>query len=579
MAKTTFETIVDSTAAAHNKIQEIVAIIKNRMSDTVNPNGLECPIDYSIIAHGSPDEIRELASEYDPTRFRTLMLEPTCRGNNPLHLAAKFNTPEAIATILTLMGEEGSALAVRSNAEGIPPGAYLIKNPNLQTESEFHKAAAAIVPITRNAPTLAFSALIDINQLTTERYPQVNDSQIKNLELAAQCVNETRGLIEHSSTHILVNLQGSSGEFKHLKEVRDRVKDMRKAVAKSLLSSSREVSAVAAEYAINYKVGNCAELADIMYEKLKNKSCTSSNEIFSLANGDHDFNVIARTPGSNPNDPTTWGDNCIIADAWSGEVYLASEIPSKLKGVRAIDYQGDIHYYLEPYNARFHKLVVIQATYPEKSESLISSNSSSQSSSTGANKNAEAKGAATSGTIPKSATLSESVAPGSALVAKEPGKISQFLGSMSNTIKRTVQKTGETIWAATTAVFDGLSSLLATGDEGNSSSDTGKSCISAGTHTTSEQAFEATDTVPSLATNSLKEPVIDYPTTVNDPFSDSPPIRPVLAAQAHVEAARFLESFSERIKTMVSVELTQRSTPHSVIEGNNIGYSAYWSPH
>lgn len=374
LAETRIEAQRERTAL---EAQQWVAAVEEKASIAVTPTKVKLPIDYSIIAKGSSEEIRKLAEEYTTKEFRALMLETTCRGNNSLHLAAQFNTPEAIATILTLMGEEASTLAVQSNVEGMPPAVLLNKNKKLAEKGGLDRAASLMVPITKSAPTSELSELIDINKLLSERYPHMVSSPIKdNLVLAVQAVNETRQHIEASSTHLTVNLHGSREEIEHLREVNNKINSMRISASVARLFSFKETAELNAEYAIKAKVANCGELADMIYVNLKSKDFKSSSEVFYLNNADHVFNVIGRTPGSNPNGPTSWGENTVVADAWSGDVYLASELSSRLKGYRHIQYQGETHYYLEPFNPRFHKFTVFRASYPTEEKTCSASNHS-----------------------------------------------------------------------------------------------------------------------------------------------------------------------------------------------------------
>lgn len=367
--------ITDTSINSWRTTHEIVTTVTDKAHvEVTTPISAKYPLDYSIIAKGSSEEIRKLAKEYETKEFRALMLETTCRGNNPLHLAAHFNTPKSIATILTLIGEEGSALAVQSNADGLPPFQLLNQNKKLAKTGELSEAKSIMGPITKSAPTSDFSELIDINKLLSERYPHLISSPQKDyLELAVQAVNETRKLIKHSSTHLAVNLDGSEEQREQFINVNNKIISNRKIASAVPLNSFKETAELYSKYAIESKVGNCSELACMMFANLKNKGFTSSSEVLSLNHGDHIFNVIGRIPGSNLNDPTTWGDNAIVADAWSGDVYLASELSSRLKGYRSIQYQGVYQCYLEPFNPRFHKLAVRSDSYPTEEKPVLPS--------------------------------------------------------------------------------------------------------------------------------------------------------------------------------------------------------------
>lgn len=72
-----------------------------------------------------------------------------------------------------------------------------------------------------------------------------------------------------------------------------------------------------------YGYGQCGELAQALFIHLVEKQIYPV-DLFDTTVGGHSLIVIGRAPNSNPKDMTTWGDKAIICDAWTNQIYPAS---------------------------------------------------------------------------------------------------------------------------------------------------------------------------------------------------------------------------------------------------------------
>lgn len=52
--------------------------------------------------------------------------------------------------------------------------------------------------------------------------------------------------------------------------------------------------------------------------------------------GEHVFGVIGRAPGSEANEPASWGADALLVDGWDGVVWTPEQVPDNLSG------QGDL---------------------------------------------------------------------------------------------------------------------------------------------------------------------------------------------------------------------------------------------
>ncbi|MBI3722745.1 DUF4157 domain-containing protein [bacterium] len=95
--------------------------------------------------------------------------------------------------------------------------------------------------------------------------------------------------------------------------------------------------------ALKWGWGNCKENAAVVATRLHEKG-VDSVELMSKEGdekgGDHAFVVVNRDPLSNPGNPSTWGNQAFIVDAWEGgDVYMARHWNEKVIRVRAFGRQ------------------------------------------------------------------------------------------------------------------------------------------------------------------------------------------------------------------------------------------------
>jgi len=79
-------------------------------------------------------------------------------------------------------------------------------------------------------------------------------------------------------------------------------------------------------------------------------------ELFYLEGGNHVFLVLGRNPSSDPSKYKEWGGEAVICDTWSGKVFPASEIESKLKNFvrESKTPEGNPRTTLEPFSPEKH---------------------------------------------------------------------------------------------------------------------------------------------------------------------------------------------------------------------------------
>lgn len=163
-----------------------------------------------------------------------------------------------------------------------------------------------------------------------------------NEMLAHKAIEHARKIIPESGTHVGIN----NRDRYYLSEIAQRITEMRETYNEKISNPyplEDESTLFEFETAIETisKVGNCGELSRFAFDYVIENNPEVNAEVFSLQNGSHELVVIGRDPNSNPEDPSTWGENAYFCDPLEKEVYSAKEYQAKLKAyVTAYKFQA-----------------------------------------------------------------------------------------------------------------------------------------------------------------------------------------------------------------------------------------------
>ncbi len=112
-------------------------------------------------------------------------------------------------------------------------------------------------------------------------------------------------------------------------------------------------------------LGNCGELSTMLFFYLCSLRIYNKKiEVFHFkkGTGDHVFTVIGRLDHSDENDPSTWGADAVIVDAWTRLVFPAVDARKYLK-----NYLGNLddnaQPCLESYDPKKHALLLVTANF------------------------------------------------------------------------------------------------------------------------------------------------------------------------------------------------------------------------
>lgn len=73
------------------------------------------------------------------------------------------------------------------------------------------------------------------------------------------------------------------------------------------------------------RCGNCGEYAAVAFDFLMLGGCPHAVEYAEYVSpGDHAFVIVGRPSDTDPANPSTWGRDAVVCDAWAGEVVFAA---------------------------------------------------------------------------------------------------------------------------------------------------------------------------------------------------------------------------------------------------------------
>lgn len=304
-------------------------------------------------------------------------------GDTDLHKAIRnCSTSNEIEEFIQKVGEDATSVMSKAiNNEGKLPF-HLIAELKINDE-EKTKIKSIILPLTSKHSLKNITEQINVEEVLG-RYSLSSDSILyKNLNEACIAANQTRLKIHESSTHPQIN----SASYSYHDELQNKIFAIGAKNNESLISvlgdnayritdmeyNKMEIELpkdIGKKFLINKinsleenKIGNCAEFSYITLKNLVMRNDYKIyGEVYYIENGDHSFLVIGRDPKSSPFKPETWGPNAVICDAWAGDVYLPSEIQTKLHSYTYIsqtqpgDKENKFYNLITSFNPHYHRL-------------------------------------------------------------------------------------------------------------------------------------------------------------------------------------------------------------------------------
>lgn len=200
---------------------------------------------------------------------------------------------------------------------------------------------------------------------------------LENIAIASQALGSILQQVFHSSNFFRRedNLFDLDEAKKNYKLIDDQLAKYRLKVKNSFVKDCPNLSKLVfsnflqkyfmAKQTRKIGIGNCGELSTLLFYYLCSLRISNTKiEVFQFkeGTGDHVFTVIGRLEHSNENDPSGWGEDAVIVDAWTRLVFPAVDARKYLK-----NYLGKLddnaQPCLESYDPKKHVLFPVTANF------------------------------------------------------------------------------------------------------------------------------------------------------------------------------------------------------------------------
>ena len=184
---------------------------------------------------------------------------------------------------------------------------------------------ATIIKLSRDS----WQKIVNIINNTLHKNNQIPKENTKeaNLKIGKELIERFNKEFPNaeSSTYLacLANyLEANNGDKNKIKELRARADEL------DVIFEQQLANNVPAE---ECQVKQCGDRADILTKWLKEQGIENVQKInitskkMNYEHGEHVFNVIGMAENADTKDPTTWGENAVIIDAWAGKTFTPQE--------------------------------------------------------------------------------------------------------------------------------------------------------------------------------------------------------------------------------------------------------------
>lgn len=286
-----------------------------------------------------------------------------------LHLAAEFNSEDVVRFLIENLGSQIKVMLKLTNKRGKIPLQLIAENPH---ETMRKRIQDLLLPMTLDCDFKRITQKISEAAIVKQYAHSDKGSSLEsNLKSACIAANLARQCVSYSINGMQANF------YNHKRKciLTEKVKLMRSelsTVIPSLVDVKPDELKAMVPIIKKHKIANCAELTDLtIYYLLKDpvlrlKPIEFIGFLKKDSAVDHCFVVIDRQKASKISNPETWGDNAVICDTLSGEVFPAKEFYKKT--MVFFHYSTEQTYYnvLAYPNREFHRLFSFFSNNPEK---------------------------------------------------------------------------------------------------------------------------------------------------------------------------------------------------------------------
>lgn len=278
----------------------------------------------------------------DKNQLALMIKSANHNGCNLLHHAAARDNYQIFTAVLKLMSNQVDFLSKKINYHGKLPLNMVPQRTSFLKQDQ-QKIRDDLVNVTKEKNVKPLTESIHFEDIL-KSYPLSdihNKELLRNLNYGCIAASHVRKMIQASSTHPACNAL-SNTEYEQIVELmrdtRSQIKNQNYFVNFSHDDHFANYFSSVKKICEKNKIANCHEMSEITAYALTKMGVNQNIEVLHILKGDHVFVVIGRDPNSNLNDFTHWGPNAAIVDAWSGDVYPATQLENKLKSFLRYEY-------------------------------------------------------------------------------------------------------------------------------------------------------------------------------------------------------------------------------------------------
>lgn len=330
-----------SLAIACNKTSEIDQALQTTPDIFLQRDNLGNTLLHYAVMQGNLDSIKKITEFLvESKKINQITDTQNCTNDTLLHLATEFGNYSIVQYLKLTLSSQTVEMSGILNKRGKLPLHLIEENT---TASEHQSLERILLRISRD---YRYKRISDSIKITAES--KENKSLEANLKLVCEAVNKA-----HNRIKTLINHPHYNSCTQNEKNLIQRSCEKQQKELKSYISmlddeteqNRREYLAIIAAIIEKNKIATSSEMNYLTANYLVNNKEAQQTviEYITIKNSDQIYIVIGRKQDSHTEDPKSYGEDAVICDAQTGEVFPATEFYSKK--IVSIQYQSNTNNY------------------------------------------------------------------------------------------------------------------------------------------------------------------------------------------------------------------------------------------
>jgi ankyrin repeat protein len=380
-------------AIAHNDLAFIEEAINHTPTLFFHRDSDQNTILHHVVQHGSSTAIEMIFDHIIASdRLNRLMRQPNNTSETILHIAAEYCDLVSLRLVITKLGSHAIEMARLTNDVGNIPLHYCRCNPN---DTELAQIEKLLLSITLDHSIQRVTNAVSLEDVLKKSPDLKNPRLTELLKLGTMAVNLAKQQGHISTTHHTYNQYSPEKKQQLVSEVnrlRASITNLWLDLDDKITPDSQDLIEKIASQAHENGVLNCHELSLLtaFYVMGLTRGTNIPVECIEFEGIDHIFTVIGRRlPNTtkkriiytafgkhevenNVLTPDQWGDDCVVCDGLTGEVFAASQFYSRRTtffSYKQMNEETENFYTIMAYpNRKYHRFLVNVGYRPDGSD-------------------------------------------------------------------------------------------------------------------------------------------------------------------------------------------------------------------